>query len=233
MKRILSVFFLCVILFSSVSSFYAAAENERRTAYRSVDCYGKVMALTFDDGPHPEKTARILDILKKYGVKATFFVVGENAVKHPELVIRETDEGHEVGNHTFSHRYYRKKEKELFENEIGKTNKLINGLTGKKCLLFRAPGGICDGYVVAAAEKRGMKLILWNVDTRDWAGESAEAIIKNVKKNAGSGSIVLFHDHTSSKCHTEEALEILIPYFLEKGYSFLTVSELISLDNRT
>lgn len=224
MKRVVFLLFSFVLLFEAFTA-KAACEGE---VFRRVECKEKLLALTFDDGPHPEKTEKVLNILDLYNIKATFFVVGQNAERYPEIVQRCVKEGHEIGNHTYTHRYLNKLSSIQVEEEIRKNSKLLEALTGTKCRLFRPPGGIFDSGSSAIATKAGMKTVIWNVDTKDWAGESTESIFKNVAENAGNGAIILFHDYTGNKSHTLEALTRVIPYLLDEGYSFVTVSELIS-----
>lgn len=180
----------------------------------------KQIALTFDDGPHRKYTAIILDILKGYGVKATFFVIGVNAEEHPELVKREADEGHAIGNHTYSHKCSPNDEKGLCE-EIAKTDNIIYEITGKYPVLFRPPGGAVTSCVRRASEDKEKRIVLWTIDTRDWAHESVDSIVKNVLKNAKNGSVILFHDYITPDSPTPQALRIIIPALLKQGFEFV------------
>lgn len=196
-----------------------------KVIYSGASTDSKRVALTFDDGPHPSKTERILDILRKYGVRATFFVIGENAAALPGVVLREFSEGHEIGNHTYSHE--RLTECDDVLREVEKTSDIVERITGKRPALLRPPEGVYCPATVENAQICGCDVVLWNVDTRDWAKESTESIVENVKANVRNGSIILFHDFTGRGTHTEDALEIVIPYLIEQGYEFVTVSELI------
>ncbi len=188
---------------------------------------GKKIALTFDDGPHYKYTEQILDILKKYDVKATFFTVGELAVKYPELVMREYSEGHEIGNHTFSHLKMKDMSCAELKNEILSTGTLIENITGKMPVLFRPPEGVLSDCQKQTVADCGYSIILWSVDTRDWAHTPVAKIVKNVMKNTSNGSIILCHDFIGKNSPTPEALEEFIPKLKENGYEFVTVSELI------
>ena len=184
------------------------------------------LALTFDDGPHPTRTAAILDLLAEYGVRATFFVIGENAEAHPELVERELAEGHEVANHTMTHAAlsrlsYRDAMTEVMDAE----HAIFPDGSGRSTLL-RPPCGAVGQQTLKAAERLGMSIVLWSVDTRDWEHKSAEAIIRTVREGVTGGDIILFHDFVSGESHTLEALETLIPELIGEGYEFVTVSEL-------
>lgn len=193
----------------------------------NVSC-GKKVALTFDDGPHYKKTEEILDILDKYDVKATFFIIGLNAEKYPEIVSEETKRGHETANHSYSHKNLSKCNFEKIKEEIEATDEIIANACGKAPKLFRPPEGAYSPEIVKAATELGKTTIIWTVDTLDWAKASADDILNNVKTNVRCGSIILFHDFTGSGTHTEEALEKVICYLKEQGYEFVTVSELIS-----
>ena len=200
-----------------------AAGNVIRSGASSGD---KRVALTFDDGPHPRKTDEILDVLCEYGVKATFFVIGKNAENYPDAVIREAAEGHEIGNHTYSHK--RLTECADVGFEISKTSDIIFSLTGRRPTLMRPPEGAYRKENVAVVQNCGCDMVLWTVDTRDWAKASVNDIVANVKKNVRDGSIILFHDYTSEGAHTTEALKLIVPYLIGEGYEIVTVSKLMT-----
>ncbi len=190
---------------------------------------GKRIALTFDDGPHPSKTKKILDILDKYGVKATFFIVGTNAEYYPNIVAQEVARGHEVANHSYSHTNLSKCTPEQIKKEIELADRAIEKASGVRPRLFRPPEGAYSENSVKIAREFGKNTIIWTVDTMDWANRTADDIIKNIKSNVRSGSIILFHDFTSSKAHTIEALEVIIPYLRSQGYEFVTVSDFLPI----
>lgn len=187
----------------------------------------KMIALTFDDGPHPVYTDKILDILERYGIKATFFVIGVNCRAYPEQLKREVAAGHEIGNHTYNHpRLSKVKQKELVE-ELNKTEAVIAEISGSKPVLFRPPEGRYADNVKKASEKMKYKTIIWSLDTEDWKHPPAEKIAAAVTKNVKSGDIILCHDYVSPRSNTVKALEIFIPELISRGYKFVTVSELI------
>ena len=201
------------------------ASDEPVILRRSAEARQK-LALTFDDGPHPTHTAPILDLLAKYGAKATFFVIGENAAAHPELIAREIAEGHEVANHTMTHAAlsrlsYRDALREVLDAE----HAIFPDGAGSSTLL-RPPCGAIGQSVMRVAERLGLSLVLWSVDTRDWEHKSADAIVETVRKGVTGGDVILFHDFVSGETHTLEALETLIPELASEGYEFVTVSEL-------
>lgn len=189
------------------------------------DAKGQI-ALTFDDGPSEKYTGRILDLLKKYNVRATFFLVGTNVCMAPDIVKRESREGHELGNHTFTHPHMKTQTRPSLEYELNLTSDVIYRACGKHPTLFRPPEGILSDAVLSASDSLGYRRVLWTIDTMDWAHRSADEIVKNVLKNAGNGSIILMHDYIVGESHTEDALEIIIPELLARGFEFVTVSEL-------
>lgn len=206
--------------------------------YRTPSVYGsrnptdegvKYIALTFDDGPHKKYTSQILDILAKYGVKATFFVVGRNCEKYPELVARELDEGHEVGNHTYSHPDIGTlNEGELVREVLG-TEDILQELRGYRPRIFRPPAGKYNVSVDRIIARLNYIAVLWNVDTHDWKCPPAALIAKEILNKVKPGYIILMHDYVVGTSGTPEALQIIIPKLLALDYCFVTVSELINL----
>ncbi len=188
----------------------------------------KVIALTFDDGPHPHRTDEVLDILAEYGVKATFFVIGKNAESYPKKLKRIADEGHEIGNHTYSHLASGKADVSSLTKELKRTEKIIFDVTGEKPETFRPPTGYCNSVTLKSASDMNYKIIVWTVDTRDWAHNSKENIVRTVKEKVKNGAIILMHDFIAGISPTPDSLRVLIPYLLGEGYEFVTVSELIS-----
>lgn len=190
---------------------------------------GKNIALTFDDGPHPIYTPKILKILSKYNIKATFFIIGENVKYYGEVLNDIVKDGHELGNHTFSHKNIKNKNTEDILDEIKKCNDAIYQACGVKTLLFRPPGGIMADVCIANIDiLSDYNIIYWSIDTHDWAHESPEKISNNVLKAIKSGDIILMHDFIGRNSPTPAALELMIPKLQEKGYNFVTVSELIA-----
>ncbi len=226
--KIIVSFVFCTVLFL----VFISASVPEKTVYRSVTTSEKKIALTFDDGPHPTQTKEILDILDTYRIKATFFVVGKNIDISPEILKLTAEQGHEIGNHTYDHRYKSLKNKQNIINEINETSDLIYKTCGYKTTLFRPPGGSVTTIMKEATQKCEHKIILWNVDTKDWTHNSVEKIVKNVNKNTNNGSIILFHDYISDNTPTIEALKEIIPTLIEKGYSFCTVSELLEYEEK-
>lgn len=186
----------------------------------------RTIALTFDDGPHPQYTAEILDILAEYRVSATFFVIGENVEQYPALLERAVSEGHEIGNHTQTHPL-RNLPREQMEEEISACERTVGEWIDRRPHLFRPPGGIISQTVMTLAEDHSYRVILWSIDTRDWAHTPVEKIVQTVTDEVGAGDIILMHDGIDAPSPTPAALRILIPSLLSQGYRFVTVSELL------
>lgn len=210
----------CLLLSLALPILSVSAEQSVTNVYHRHDNNEMKIALTFDDGPHPVLTPKILDILKKHQVKATFFIVGENANNYPEVVERILNEGHEIGNHTYTH-------DKIDRGEIERCEKTIYELTDYRTKLFRPPEGLINNAIKSASASLGYDIILWNIDTRDWDHTSPNDICKNVISNICVGSIILMHDYISFNSPTPEALELLLPKLIDMGYQFVVVSELI------
>lgn len=197
---------------------------------KQVSTSKKVVALTFDDGPSATFTPQVLDILREHQAGATFFVVGKRAEKYPELIRRMAREGHEIGNHTFNHPMSPVKPARLAE-ELDKTDEVIYRLTHRHTQYFRPPGGKCTIATVEPALDKGYKVILWTAreDPKDWADPGVKRIVDRVVNNARNGSIIILHDCGGDRTQTVEALPKIMQALKEKGYSFVTVSELLRI----
>ena len=185
------------------------------------------IALTFDDGPHPQKTVEILKALKKHNVKATFFIIGQNAQKYPEILQMIAADGHEIANHTYDHKSLYKQSNESIVESVRKCSKLINSITGRKCVLFRPPEGFMNDNIAQLMKNEGYDVILWKIDTYDWKGRSATDIYNSVVESVKGGDIILMHDYIWRKSSTAQALNMIIESLKSRGFKFLTVSELI------
>ena len=185
-----------------------------------------IIALTFDDGPHETKTDEILSILNEYDIKATFFMVGENIELYPDVVRRVIESGHEIGNHTYSHKYLISEPVENIICEIEEENDVLLTVDEYKPHFLRPPGGIYDCNVISAAESADMVIAMWSVDTLDWCHKSRDEIVFEVLENIGDGDIILMHDYISGDSHTSEALRMIIPELLSRGYKFVTLSDM-------
>ena len=183
----------------------------------------KQIALTFDDGPHPVYTPRLLAILKQYQVKATFFVVGEQAERYPDLVRAEVAAGHSVGNHTYDHVSLIKIPANYVATEIKACGEVLEKITGRSPHLFRPPGGEYDDAVLEASEALGYTTVLWTDDPGDYASPGVAVIEQRTLERASSGGILLLHDGTEQ---TLEALPTIIETLRQRGFRFVTVDRL-------
>lgn len=216
---------LVLFILLNIFSISTYANRYSDVVYCKKNSHMKI-ALTFDDGPHPVYTGEILDILREYGIRATFFVVGENVERYPELVERELAEGHEVGNHTYSHCHLSKTSPYQIIREIEACERSVYQLCEYRTKLFRPPEGVLPEAIHDYARDADYTVILWSVDTYDWAHNPINEIMKNIRRNTEPGDIILMHDSVKDSL-TPKALRQIIPYLLEEGYTFATVSELI------
>ncbi|MEG4175994.1 MULTISPECIES: polysaccharide deacetylase family protein [unclassified Microcoleus] len=189
----------------------------------------KVVALSYDDGPYPPYTNQLLDILDRYQIKATFFEIGRNIEKHPEIVKMIVARGDELANHSYSHKDMMFKPRQVLLSEIEKTDQLLQEVGVKQdSISFRPPWGrrfIVLSYLLSQMHK---KLIMWDVDSHDYEKTlTAEDIANRVIKNVRSGSIVVMHDGGGDRSKTVAATEMIVKDLQSKGYEFKTVSELL------
>lgn len=206
-----------------------SAHAEAQVIYRSTQSDTMKIAITFDDGPHPTLTPQILEILKKYEIQATFFMVGVNVTNYPETARAVISAGHEVGNHTYSHRSVGRMDFDSIARELEDCEDALEELCEYRPHLFRPPQGAVNTYVEHCAEAEDYTLILWSLDTRDWECKSTEQIVSEVLSKVQPGDIILMHDYIGTHSKTPEALEILLPKLLERGFEPTTVSSLLGL----
>jgi len=180
----------------------------------------KYIALTFDDGPHPDTTPQLLDGLKDRGAKATFFVVGTMAEKNREILVRMQREGHQVGNHTYEHVSLGSEDAADAVESIQRNDALLRGILDEGCYWVRPPWG----YITKEVQREiHVPMVYWSVDTQDWLILDTEQIV-NAALTAGEGDIVLMHDIYPT---TVEAALTFVDIMQERGYTFLTVEELM------
>jgi peptidoglycan-N-acetylglucosamine deacetylase len=199
-----------------------------RLTYSSVHGVGRTIAMTFDDGPHPKLTPMLLDMLKQRGIHATFFLVGQNAAEYPDIVRRIVAEGHEVGNHSWSHPQLNHLSLTAVDSQIQKTNEAIHAALGYYPSLMRPPFGATTAALNRHyAQAYGLKVILWSVDPLDWKYRNAAHVEKEILSQVGPGGIVLSHDiHATTVAAMPDTLDALIA----QGYKFVTVSQLIAME---
>lgn len=189
----------------------------------------KRVAITFDDGPDEYFTPQVLDILKEYNVKATFFIVGSVASKNPDVLKRIDEEGHVVASHGWSHSNFTKMSDKKIAQELQKTNDLIEEITGKPTSLFRLPYGDFNQRVLETVANEGYHNIYWSIDPRDWSGISSKEIVNHIKEKIEPGAIILLHSNGSKDSipNTAKALPHIIEYLQEQGYEMVTIPELL------
>lgn len=221
-KRRFLCFTLCLCLLVSALPILPVYAEERTDAPR--------VALTFDDGPHPGRTKRILALLDRYSVKATFFILGCNAEYYPEPLALAVKAGHEIEDHSFDHVTRGKSALEL-ENSITKTARIIERASGRSPRYFRPPEGKSTPELDEALTVLGYEPVFWTVDSRDWTGKPANAIARDVLRQVKDGDVLLFHDYTCPGENTLHALEKIIPALLSRGYRFVTVEEMFACGN--
>lgn len=196
-------------------------QNESVSDNKTEDVEKGKIALTFDDGPHPYYTEQLLDGLKERGVHATFFVTGEHAEMHPEVIKRMQEEGHLIGNHTFSHIQLRSDNREEFKNQLIKTNEIIKNITGEEVQYVRPPYGTWDKKFET---ELNMFPVLWTIDPLDWCSSNVEGIRNRVVSKAKENGIILMHDYFPST--VTAALEV-VDELQAQGYEFVTVEEIL------
>ena len=206
------------------------AGMEQQDAGSSLPVRRKCMALTFDDGPYPPYTGRLLDVLKEKKIHATFFLVGEQARLHPDLVRRMVDEGHTVGLHAFRHRDFLKLTEEEKEKDLQQGKEILQSITGKKPYYWRPPHGFRDSSVMKIALAKDLQVVNWSVIPRDWTGIDKQEIYNRVMDKAEDGAVVLLHDgdsplYKASRQATVDAVGPLIDSLREKGYHLVSLEE--------
>ncbi len=202
--------------------------GESDGVYSRIQTDEKVVALTFDDGPHPLLTPQILDILDEYDAKATFFVVGDMARNYPSVLKEIAKRGHEIGNHTYTHLVESSEDCEKLKKEIIDTELTVLDIARQQTRLFRPPTGYCCKKAVKMTQELGYKTIVWDIDTMDWAHNTPQKIAQNIQNNVKNGSIILFHDFIGKNSPTVAALKTVLPKLKSEGYRFVTVSDMIA-----
>lgn len=192
---------------------------------------GKSIALTFDDGPDPIYTEKILDVLKEKGVKATFFLVGDKIKQNSSVVERMFAEGHCLANHTYTHIDLKKKSFKDAYSEIQRTEQLIVDVCGKSPKLFRPPWGHITSSEREALNRYGYEIVLWDLNSKDYVPKiTVDEIVANVMKNIGGNKIVLFHDSDylgkAGRQNTVLALPQIIDLLKQMGYRFVTIDQM-------
>jgi polysaccharide deacetylase family sporulation protein PdaB len=206
------------------------ARQSDTSVIRKVVTDRKIVALTFDDGPSATFTPQILSILKRYHAKATFFVIGARVKAYPDLVRQEFEDGNEIANHSYRHLIMTQKPPETIENELENTQQTVESvLRSKQPRVFRPPRGRIDHGLLRVSQKKEYAVVLWSIDSRDWADPGVNHIVRDVLSRVGNGDIILLHDQGGNRKQTVEAVKRLVPLLQSRGYEFVTVSELLGV----
>lgn len=216
--------FYCVlaILFCLTGCIFVYEKTGRSVSAATYTEKKKIVAITFDDGPHYKNTKLLLDGLRERGVKATFFLVGNRIEGNEDLILQMYKDGHLIGNHTFSHANLTEIPENEVLGEITKTNETIENITGEKVRYLRPPCGYWNDKL---GKKIDMETVFWTVDPKDWKLVNATQVVNSVMQDVECGDIILFHDIYNSS--VVAALEV-VDRLLNMGYEFVTVDELLS-----
>ncbi|MCX5712441.1 MAG: polysaccharide deacetylase family protein [Candidatus Omnitrophica bacterium] len=238
-NKILKLFIFITLTVLSTSKSYAGLDREHNITglvYYHGDKNQAKVALTFDDGPNEPYTSEIMDILKKYNVKATFFVLGKNVERYPDTVKRIVKEGHIIGNHTYDHPYLLIQSKAHVKYEIERTEEAIFKATGIKPYLFRPPYGLSSNWLYRAVQGWGYVSVEWSVTGNNGGKEiRPDTIEKDILSRVTNGAIILLHDGNrlikgADRSHVVKALPVIIESLRAKGYQLVTVPELLGLE---
>jgi peptidoglycan/xylan/chitin deacetylase (PgdA/CDA1 family) len=199
--------------------------------FTRVPVAGKFIAITYDDGPHPQNTPRLLDILRARNIKATFYVIGRSVDLYPQIVRRTVAEGHEIGNHSYTHRLMSKLGDSEVRSEMSRTSDSVMRASGVRMKTMRPPyGGLLQRQRELVHQEFGYPTILWSVDPLDWKRPGASVITSRILENTAAGGIVLAHD---LHAQTVDAMPATLDGLLRRGFQFVTVSQLIAMKLET
>jgi peptidoglycan/xylan/chitin deacetylase (PgdA/CDA1 family) len=195
--------------------------------FSHVHVVGQYIAMTFDDGPHPQNTPRLLDMLRARNIKATFYVIGQSVNLHPQIVRRTLEEGHEIGNHSNTHRQLSKLSDSEIIADLGRCESAVISATGTKPLTLRPPyGALLPKQRELVYEHFGYPIILWSVDPLDWKRPGPSVVSSRILAGAKPGGIILSHDLHGQ---TVDAMPATLDTLLRRGYKFVTVSQLLAM----
>ncbi|GFN33891.1 polysaccharide deacetylase family protein [Paenibacillus xylaniclasticus] len=207
---------------------------ERLEMINYVETEHKVVAFTFDDGPDPVYTPQLLDILKEAGAKATFFMIGEQIEKSPEVAARVHAEGHEIGNHTYTHPFLTKLSSEAVLDEFRKTESLIQGITDYKPTTYRPPYFDINDEVLKQTAEIGYIGCAGaaNMAAQDWANPGVKQIVEKTRESVRNGAVFIFHDGYGDRSQAVESVRILVKELTEQGYRIVPFRELLTLASK-
>jgi len=233
--RLFKPAFAFVLAFFIFTTVFPSTVHSRKIIKNHLQNSQKIVALTFDDGPDPVITPKILAILKEKNIKATFFLIGKKVKDNPQLAYQIVEKGNVVGNHSFYHRFWSgAEEKKLMEKDFLLAQQEIEKATGKKPVLLRPPHGIASLWFLKQAKDYGFKVVFWDVEAKDWQKKTtAQKIVEEITRKTKPGAIILLHDGLDFKVGAQnkvvEALPQIIEELEKKGYSFVTVDQLLGV----
>jgi peptidoglycan/xylan/chitin deacetylase (PgdA/CDA1 family) len=187
----------------------------------------RLLALTYDDGPHPRNTPALLDVLSRHSVCATFFLVGDCVTRQPELARELADAGHVIANHTYGHPRLIFCPPARVRRELSECQRVLADNVGEHSRLWRPPYGGRLPHVMTVARNMGLEAVMWSVNAKDWRLRTANEVEKRVARRVRGGDVILMHDGGGERLHTVEATDRLIRRFKNEGYKFVTVPEMM------
>ncbi|MBQ4264669.1 MAG: polysaccharide deacetylase family protein [Clostridia bacterium] len=227
-RRVIPVLLLAAVFAAHVSMRAApavmTAAKKRELPVYNVDTEEKLLSISFDAAWGRANTEEILNILDRYDVKTTFFLVGFWAEKHPDLVRELVARGHEIGNHSATHPHMSQLSRAQIGEELRRCSDLVESITGKPTTLFRPPYGEYNDDVVLVSREMGYECVQWNVDSLDWKNLGRENMVRQCTKSVNPGDIVLFHNDSK---YILEALPEILEYYTQAGYKIIPVSQLL------
>jgi len=232
MLREIALFVSCLLFLSSIAGAEEMKLPEVEAIGRGVTLLWEgpadraAVALTFDDGPIAGKTGQVLDTLRDEKVSATFFVLGENVERHPEILERMAGEGHEIGNHTYSHADLTKLSTTKVKDEIKRCQDIVFEAVGYRPRFFRPPYGAANLTTMSILSRHNLSAIFWSIDPQDWRGGSQEVIVADISSHLENGSIILLHELSPN---TSQSIPGIVKAVREKGFEFVTLSEMFQL----
>ena len=233
-----SVFTVALVVAVFALFFDQAVFVRKGTAFHAA-CSRKVVALTFDDGPSPVWTPKILDGLRKSGIRATFFMLGGHVARYPEIAKRVAEEGHEIENHSYNHHVLIDYKMEEIEKQVKDTEKVIRDITGQTTRYFRPPKAWLNKHEKKKIEEMGYKIILWSLNSKDWVTFDDKYMVKYLVHHVRPGDIILFHDSGGAfaaeggdRSETVKVIPRLVEELKQRGYGFVTVGELLNKECR-
>lgn len=212
--------------------FFYASSSIQAGFYLKALCRGKgkerVVALTFDDGPDPEHTPEVLDVLKRYEVPATFFCIGSKAEALPDLVRRICSDGHIIGNHSYTHTgFFPLYGLERMLNDLSRSHTCLERITGKAVTWFRPPFGVTNPTVASAVKRMGYRTIGWSIRSFDTREESEERIFRRITRQLAPGAVILLHDRLAGSA---ALLQRLLEYLQAHQYQVVSIAEMFKIE---